>query len=80
MKMPKPTLTLTPAERRIHALLLTSMTGKEIQAALKLRPSQYANWCKPVYTKLGARDRVDLMGQEVVRLGRLCVTTALTYR
>ncbi len=64
----KPTLNLTPAERRIHALLLTSMTGKEIQHVLKIRPSQYANWCKPVYTKLGARDRVDLMGQMIDRL------------
>lgn len=67
------TLLLTPTQSRLHSFLLTSATGPDICRVLRIKPSQLANRCKDVYTKLGCRDRVDLMGQELTcQLAELC--------
>lgn len=58
-------IALTPTQSRLYAQLLTSLSGREICAALRIKPSQLANRSKDVYTRLGARDRVDLMGREL---------------
>ncbi len=63
----KRSLALTPKQLVLHSLLLTSVTGREICTALRLKPSQLANQSRYVYAKLNVRDRVDLMGQALTR-------------
>lgn len=67
----KRTLVLTDRQQLLHRALLTSLSGPAIRRMLHMKPSQFHNTAKDVYTKLGYRSRVHMMGCEIGRLNAL---------
>lgn len=64
----KRTLKLTDRQGLLHKALLTPLDGAAIRRMLRMKPSQFHNTAKDVYTKLGYRSRVHMMGCEIGRL------------
>lgn len=53
-------VTLTPRERQIVALVAAGCSNAEIAERLRLRPQTVKNRLSEIYQKTGSRNRVDL--------------------